>query len=212
MVVSLDPPTRHGIREAVGSDRPAPGILCWNCRNLTPFPAETCKWCGAAFAGSHGGAYADALPERSMRVHVSTPAGPARPGARVLQRMIRRLERKESTVDSGLKGRGVVPSASLAAKDRRASRKSVDLLECPVCGRTSLPDAGRCRCGAVFGDEATTFNCNECGSVLPIEATHCFVCGVSFAAGVTYAYACPLCGTFVSATASACRCGAQFVD
>lgn len=214
MVVSLEPPAGHGIREATDDQRPAPGILCWNCRNLTPFPAETCKWCGAAFAGSHGGAYGDALPERSLRAQVSTPAGPARVAARDVQRMIKRLHREESPAEPriNLNARRITPAASTAAKDRRTQRPRVMLLECPVCGRTSLPDARRCRCGAVFGDAATTFNCLECGSLLPMKADHCFVCGVSFAAGHGLTYACPICGSSVTPSATACRCGAQFVD
>lgn len=63
----------------------------------------------------------------------------------------------------------------------------------------------------MFGDTTTTFNCAECGSVLPMEADHCFVCGSAFREAGTM-YACPLCGVTVPEAATTCRCGAQFAD
>lgn len=90
--------------------------------------------------------------------------------------------------------------------------RSEALEECPVCGRTHAPDALRCQCGAVFGDTFTTVNCAECGSLMPIEADRCFVCGVALGEDGGATYACPLCGALVAAAASVCQCGAQFAD
>ena len=209
MAPPLDPPLRHGIREATGIDRPAPGILCWNCRELTPFPAGTCKWCGAAFAGSHGGAYGDHVPDRTVRARVSSPAAAPRIPPKDLGRMMKQLETGQSIVESRLRERGL---RSAGASGAGPGAKAAVLHECPVCGRPSPPGARQCRCGAVFGDASTTFNCTECGSVLPIEADHCFVCGVAFADAGGAMYACPLCGAVVPAAATTCRCGAQFME
>ena len=204
MVLPRDPPPRRGIREATGPERPSPGILCWNCRTLTPFPSGACKWCGAAFAGVHGGAYGDQIPEITVRAPVSSPAA-ARGLPKNLKPIVRRLGIGESASEPRPVERATAPS-----RVSTPPRQSL-AADCPVCGRPSAPGARRCQCGALFGDAPTTFNCAECGSVLPMQADHCFVCGVAFGqAGLMYA--CPLCGASVPEAATTCRCGARFVD
>ena len=178
MAPPTNPPMRHGIREATGTERPSPGILCWNCRTLTPFPSDACKWCGAAFAGSHGGGYEDQLPDRSVRGPVSSPATATVDSAKNLRRIVRRLGVSESAAEAR-------PSAPA-----------------PPTARPSPPRGARA---------SPSTDCPVCGSVLPMETDHCFVCGSAFHDAGTM-YACPRCGVIVPEAATTCRCGAQFAD
>ena len=223
----LNPLLRHGIREATGTERPAPGILCWNCQQLTPFPSGSCKWCGAAFAGTAGGAIPDHIPDQTVRAPLSVPS--VDPAVRPRRRVVHHLGDPALTLEPtrpattgaprgpppavGARPRGTgVVSPTEFRRPATSPSGAASLEECPVCGRTPSPGAQGCVCGAVFGDTTTTVNCAECGSVMPIDAERCFVCHIPFSGVGATTYACPLCGAFVDEAASACRCGARFAD
>jgi len=223
----FDPPLTHGIREATGSERPAPGILCWNCRQLTPFPSGSCRGCGAAFAGTHGGVVPDCMPDQTVRAPLSVPTvtPPVRPRRRIVRHLADPAPMVESVPRETVVSRAItsIPASAPRREPRVVSQlgtprpmtlpsKPAVLAECPVCGRTPSPAAQGCVCGAVFGDAMTTVNCAECGSVVPIETDRCFVCGVTFGGAGEATYSCPLCGAFVAEAASVCRCGARFAE
>ncbi len=192
------PELRRGpasIRETANGRRPEPGILCWNCRKLTPFEEDRCQSCGAAFAGGTGGAYATSRIGKST----STPPPVEPRPSRNLADLVADLQRVQDV------------SSSLVA--RLESGPSASLFQCPSCGRFVAEDAASCTCGVRFASSEDTFPCPECDARVPSLEEECPVCGVHFQeASSRITYTCPKCGNHVAADAIRCACGVWFED
>lgn len=193
------PIERHraeAVRETRGDTRPEPGVLCWNCRRLTPFQEDRCQSCGAAFAGSTGGAFATSLIGDRKPPRRREPPSPSR----TLADLISDLQRVHDV-------------AREKRKDQEAAAGTHDLFQCPSCGRFVSESASGCLCGVRFATSATTFACPECDSIIPALDDECPVCHVQFADDLPrVTYACPRCGSHVSADAAHCACGVWFED
>lgn len=187
---------RSTVRETRGRSRPEPGVLCWNCRRLTPFEEDRCQFCDAAFAGSTGGAFATSrLGDRPVRPPPPRPPLPSRSLADLVADL-----RKVHDVA------GDRPSPS---RDEHAD--SGHLFQCPSCGRFVSEKATVCACGVKFATSATTFTCPECDSVVPALEDSCPVCHVRFEDDLPrLTYACPRCGAQVTEEATRCSCGVWF--
>ncbi len=178
-----------------------PRILCWKCRKLTSFELDRCQHCGSPFAGSTGGAY-QAGRTASPRTISLTEDGPE-PPARNLSEIVEDLQRVRE-VSTRSHGR------------KREQETSVNLYQCPSCGRFVSEAATDCVCGVRFaGSTTSVFACPECGSHVPEDVNICPVCSVAFeparVAG-SIAYACPRCGVHVASDAVRCSCGVWFAD
>jgi len=197
-VGATPPRERHrsgAVRETRGDARPEPGVLCWNCRCLTPFQEERCQSCGAAFAGNTGGAFATSLIGDRGTVRRREPPAPSR----TLADLISDLQRVHDVARDKLK--------------ENESAGGGDLFQCPSCGRFVSETASGCLCGVKFATSATTFACPECDSIIPALEDQCPVCHVQFADDLPrVTYACPRCGSHVSADAARCACGVWFED
>ncbi|HII40245.1 MAG TPA: hypothetical protein HA326_03400 [Thermoplasmata archaeon] len=184
-----------GIREAVPEDTRTPRILCWNCRRLTPFHEERCEFCGARFAGATGGAYRNPRP--------TVPAVPSddeelAEARRSLLQLFEDLQRVHDV-------------SSAHHYDPVRGEETITLFQCPSCGRFVAEDADECACGVRFAPATGLSVCPECGAQVPGGADLCPVCrGHPETTGSEVAYACPLCGSEVSADAVRCSCGARF--
>ena len=188
-------PPRDGRESAHG----APRILCWNCRKLTPFELDRCQHCGTAFAGSTGGAYGSGRAGfRSIPVPKAEPPAPPRSLAELLADL-----QKIHDV-----------SEEIAPRPSPAQEETMELFQCPACGRFVSEEATSCACGVRFAaSTSATSACPECGSLVPILEDDCPVCGVEFEPGAEdVAYACPRCGTHVALDAVQCTCGTWFED
>src|SRR3972149_2936300 len=195
--LAVRPGDRSAVREAEGSARPEPGILCWNCRRLTPFERDRCQSCGAAFAGSTGGMYA------TSRLQASSPVfpSPAPDPSRTLADLLADIQRVHDV--SSRRPRPALPGTG----------ESVVLFQCPSCGRFVSDKASECSCGVKFSLETPTFACPECDSLVPELEDACPVCGVRFEdARSLVSYSCPKCGVLVAADAVRCACGVWFED
>jgi len=191
------PSDRGLLREASGSQRPEPGILCWNCRKLTPFHEDRCQFCGAAFAGSTGGEYAmSRLVDRPAR----RPPTPPADVSRTLSDLLADIQKVHDVATR--------PSPLLREADT-----SVVLFQCPSCGRFVSERATACVCGTRFAAHAPTFACPECDSRVPELEDACPVCGTRFEPErPEVSYSCPKCGVLVAADAIRCACGVWFED
>jgi len=183
------------VREADGGRRPSPGILCWNCRTMTPFDEDRCQQCGAAFAGGTGGAYATSRIGRR-------PGIPAKP---------ERAEPARSLSDL-LRDLGRVHDVSSSIRRLDLEPREATLFQCPSCGRLVGEDARNCACGVRFASSEATFECPECESLVPTLGESCPVCGVRFEEAPQISYSCPKCGTPVASDALRCPCGVWFED
>ena len=185
----------RGVREAVREDARTPRILCWNCKKLTPFHQERCEFCGARFAGATGGVYRTVRP--------SVPAVPSddeelAEARRSLLQLFEDLQRVHDV-------------SSAHHYDPVREEETITLFQCPSCGRFVAEDADDCVCGVRFAPAAGISVCPECGAQVPDGAALCPVCrGRPESVPSEVAYACPLCGTEVSADAVRCSCGARF--
>lgn len=185
------------VKETPGARRPEPGVLCWNCRSLTPYEEDECQSCGAAFGGSTGGAYATTRTGERPRIREPPP----------------KPEKMRSLADL-LKDLGRVHDVSARVAEIRIAEADVPtLFQCPSCGRFVGEQATSCACGVRFSESSGTFPCPECDAVVPLLDDECPVCGVHFDEDVPHvSYACPRCGTPVSADALRCTCGVWFED
>src|SRR3990172_8427251 len=122
------------VRETRSTDRPAPGILCWSCRRMTPYSEDGCQKCGAAFAGGTGGEYSisriSTAPRR--RTPLETSATPSR------------------TLADLLRDRGRVRDLPTSARRRPPGPAQAPMFECPWRGRFVEEDARSCACGVRF--------------------------------------------------------------
>lgn len=198
--VTVDPKAREFDRlfKTLGS---MPHVLCWNCRKLTPFEVERCEHCGSPFAGSTGGAY------RSGRIPADVPARSTRtnagPRARSLSEIVEDLRRIREMSDG--------------YRHSRRGESYRYLYQCPSCNRFVTEQATSCVCGVRFeAPSPETFHCPECAASIPSGRNSCPVCLSSFGGPSSYrddfVYACPRCGSRVSADAFRCSCGARFED
>lgn len=180
------------------SDRSTPGILCWNCRNITPFLEDRCRACGAAFAGSTGGAYAPSTGSEKVPAYRKL-ADPR--SQRGLAELLEDLHRIETL------------AASLTSPIRHEGGETVTLFQCPACGRFVSEQAATCACGVRFSDATDMVPCPECDSLVPGADGTCHVCGTRVTDGsARVAYGCPRCGAQVEAEAVRCACGVWFED
>lgn len=187
---------RESVREVRDAERPEPGILCWNCRRLTPFDHDRCQFCDAAFAGSTGGVYATSR----LRDPARKPAAPPEP-SRSLADLLADIQRVHDIAPRR-------PAPALRQEDA-----SPLLFQCPSCGRFVSERASECLCGVRFAPEVPTFPCPECDSHVPELEDACPVCGVRFEPDAApVAYSCPRCGAVVAADAVRCACGVWFED
>lgn len=183
-----------------------PRILCWKCRKLTPFELDRCQFCGSAFAGSTGGAYRSG---RTAAPHtIEVPRADPEPPRRSLAEIYEDLQRVHDVSAPLRRDRPTGP--------RREKEVSLNLYQCPSCGRFVSEQAEECACGVRFAAEApSTLACQECGSQVPSYEDGCPVCGVGFDADVgqgSVVYACPRCGAHVASDAVRCSCGVWFED
>src|SRR5438309_1154863 len=104
---------RRDVDQIMKSLGTLPRILCWNCRQLTPFELDRCQHCGSAFAGGTGGAY------RSGRIPKSDSFARAEGGSTRLRRdpmLLRRLVRRVTcTQVSRLRTVGEIPYHSTSS-------------------------------------------------------------------------------------------------
>lgn len=209
--------TQAGGLVGPGSQR-EPQILCWSCKELTPFQEDRCVHCGAPFAGSTGGTYA-AAPK--ARIPPSRP--PPRPAPR--------------SGGAPLRSQASAPTRAATPDPKRSLHQLVDdmqrvhdvsrprdwdledgatatLFQCPSCGRFVSESAASCICGVRFADAPATFACPECAARVPVLDDECPLCHVRFAPEprTRLAYQCPRCGAEVDEDATRCGCGARFVD
>src|SRR5437660_1401623 len=155
-------PRRDGdqIMKSLGT---LPRILCWNCRQLTPFELDRCQHCGSAFAGGTGGAY------RSGRIPKSDSFPQAEGGStglrpRSLRDIVEDLQRVRDLADS-------------PREPPQAEEVSLLLYQCPSCGRFVSQASEDCACGVRFAPASeVTFQCPECGSNVPSGEEWCPVC------------------------------------
>ncbi|MGQ0797556.1 MAG: hypothetical protein ACT4OI_06830 [Methanobacteriota archaeon] len=175
----------------------APGILCWSCRQLTPYEEERCQHCGAAFGGSTGGVYG-AGPTRGPAPSPLRPSPPRPETSRTLTNLLQDL--------------GRIHDVSAMLQKLGAPAKETTLFQCPSCGRVVAEDARSCACGVRFAASEATFSCPECDSRVPALEDACPVCGIRFEAAPQISYSCPKCGTPVAADALRCACGVWFED
>jgi predicted RNA-binding Zn-ribbon protein involved in translation (DUF1610 family) len=190
-------PTVSFIRDPQTVRRPEPGILCWSCKKLTPYEEDRCVSCGAAFGGSTGGAYSKARPSDALRVREATASPPTMRGLADLLKDLGRVH-------------DVSPRIAPRTHD---DEPTPTLFQCPSCGRFVGEHATSCACGVRFSESPGTFACPECDALVPVLEDACPVCGVQFDEGSPHvSYACPRCGTAVSADALRCTCGVWFED
>jgi len=184
------------VRETRSTDRPAPGILCWSCRRMTPYSEDRCQNCGAAFAGGTGGEYSisriSTAPRR--RTPLETSATPSR------------------TLADLLRDLGRVHDISTSVQRLQLDPAQTTMFQCPSCGRFVEEDARSCACGVRFAASEATFPCPECDSRVPTLDRACPVCGVRFEESPHLSYSCPRCGSPVSSDALRCACGVWFED
>jgi predicted RNA-binding Zn-ribbon protein involved in translation (DUF1610 family) len=97
---------------------------------------------------------------------------------------------------------------------REEVEETLELFQCPACGRFVSEEATSCACGVRFASSTSaTSACPECGSMVPILDDACPVCGIEFEPGTeSIAYMCPKCGAHVALDAVQCSCGAWFED
>src|SRR3989304_3010162 len=147
-------------RDRLGSAHMAPRILCWNCRKLTPFELDRCQHCGTAFAGSTGGAYGPHRPGfRSIPVPKAEPPAPSRSLAELLADL-----QKVHDVSAP-------PAAHADADDQEGT---VEVFQCPACGRFVSEEATSCACGVRFASSTSaTSACPGGGSPAPGRAGGC---------------------------------------
>ncbi len=194
----LSPEDTSGIREAMPADGRTPRILCWHCKKLTPFHEERCEFCGARFAGSTGGVYANS--------RISVASVPSIPeddeelveARRSLLQLFEDLQRVHDV-------------SSAHHYDPVREEETITLFQCPSCGRFVAEDAADCVCGVRFSAEAVNSVCPRCGSQVSAPGAACGIChGRPDEEASDLLYACPLCGAEVSADAVLCACGARF--
>lgn len=195
---------RREIERLLATTGTMPRILCWNCRKLTPFELDHCQYCGSAFAGSTGGAYGSgrAASARTPQIANVEAEAPKRSLSQIFDDLQRIHDVSASTTTR--KGRS------------RGKQVSLNLYQCPACGRFVSEQAKDCACGVRFAsDGPSTRACPECGSHVPFNEDACPVCSVRFAPGLdsgTIVYACPRCGAHVASDAVRCSCGVWFED
>jgi rubrerythrin len=182
------------IHETDSKERPAPGVLCWNCRRLTPYEDDRCRHCDAAFGGSTGGEYATS--------RLRDPRSPPRPPRTELSRSLADL----------LRDLGRVHDVSALLREGPPEGPDEALFQCPSCGRIVAEDARSCACGVRFTASEATFPCPECDSRVPALDDACPVCGTRFEDVPHVSYSCPRCGAPVAADALRCACGVWFED
>ncbi len=184
-----------GVREAVNEDARTPRILCWSCKKLTPFHEERCEYCGARFAGGTGGVY------RTARLSVPVVPSDDEELAEARRSLLQLFEDLQRVHDV----------SSAYHYDPVREEETITLFQCPSCGRFVGEDAEDCVCGVRFAPAARVSVCPECGAAVPEGASLCAACrGRSEEPPTEVAYACPLCGTEVTADAVRCSCGARF--
>lgn len=193
---------QESVRETQSMERPSPGILCWNCRRLTPFEETRCQYCGAAFAGSTGGVYATS---RVGEVRPPRPPEPPTKPRRTLADLVADLQRVHDVARS-------IEEAQPPKERRATPRESVTLFQCPSCGRFVSESAEACACGVKFATTPDSFPCPECGSHVPTLEDACPVCGVTLGDGPKMHYSCPNCGVEVASDTIRCGCGVWFED
>lgn len=193
-----------------------PGILCWSCRELTPFEVDQCEHCGAPFAGSTGGAY------RGARIPADEPAASRKAPGGARRRSISEIVEDLQRIRDLSRSLSVPPSKSPRQAPR--SEKGVRyryLYQCPSCDRFVTARAIDCVCGVRFAQTTSTSSalsfiaCPECGANVPSGRKSCPVCRVDFRpAGRSdlFVYSCPRCGARVSAEARKCKCGVRFEE
>ncbi len=183
--------TAKGTKEAFDPSDRGPRILCWNCKELTPYHSDRCVACGAQFAGSTGGAYASRSAfGSSRRVSRSVPLvnndlAEARRSLRQLFEDLQRVHDVASSVRDG------------------EEETTVTLFQCPSCGRFVSEASTGCLCGVRFSEDGAL--CPTCGGSLPSLGGGCPSCRER-----ELMYVCPTCGSEVSAEDVRCSCGAIF--
>ncbi len=197
-----EPGGRREIDQLLAKTGTMPRILCWKCRKLTPFELDHCQYCGSAFAGSTGGAYGSGRVATSRTLQV--PKADPEPPRRTLAQIFEDLQRVHDVSGNTRKGRP------------RGKQVSLNLYQCPACGRFVSEQARDCVCGVRFAaDGPSTRTCPECGSHVPSDTDACPVCSVRFDPGLdsgTIVYVCPRCGSHVTSDAVRCSCGVWFED
>lgn len=190
-----------------------PRILCWNCRQLTPFELDRCQHCGSAFAGSTGGAYGSGRTGTSRNVTSKGRTGSTR-SLTSSQEALQSSRRSLTQIYDDL--RRIHDVSALPINHAREKGVSLHLFQCPSCGRFVSEAATECACGVRFAPNTDlTFTCPECDSHVPGTENACPVCGVEFepdARATNVAYACPRCGANVSSDAVRCSCGVWFEE
>lgn len=186
-----------GIQNAASHDARTPRILCWKCKKLTPFHEEKCESCGARFAGGTGGMYS------ASRITVATvPAVPSddRELAEARRSLLRLFEDLQRVHDV----------SSARHYDPVRDEETITLFQCPSCGRFVSPTAMDCTCGVRFAPLTSVPVCSRCGGAAESDGM-CLTCREAMHADASeLLYACPLCGSEVSADALRCACGARF--
>jgi predicted RNA-binding Zn-ribbon protein involved in translation (DUF1610 family) len=168
-----------------------PCILCWNCKELTPYRDDRCVSCGAQFAGSTGGAYGSRSSSgSSRRVSRSVPLvnGDLASARRSLRELFEDLQRVHDVASN--------------VQDRD-EETTVTLFQCPSCGRFVSEASTACACGVRFSPDETP--CPTCGAVLPNFGAACPTCRMR-----DLMYLCPTCGSEVTEDDRRCSCGAIF--
>lgn len=191
-----------------------PQILCWSCKELTPFQEDRCVHCGAPFAGSTGGTYAAA-----PRARVAAPRPGPKPAPRPLAPRPRVAQPTRNVpVDPKRSLHQLVADLQRVHDVSRPRDWNLEdgatttLFQCPACGRFVAESATSCLCGVRFADAPATFSCPECAARVPALDDECPVCHVRFAPEprTRLAYQCPRCGSEVDEDATRCGCGARF--
>lgn len=184
-----------GVREAMNEDARTPRILCWNCKKLTPFQEDRCEYCGARFAGGTGGVY------RTTRASVPQVPADDEELAEARRSLLQLFEDLQRVHDV----------SSAHHYDPVTESETITLFQCPACGRFVGEDAEDCACGVRFAPAARVSVCTECGASVAGDGTLCPTCrAAAQEPAMETAYACPLCGSEVSADAVRCSCGARF--
>lgn len=186
------------IREAVRDEARAPRILCWNCKQLTPYHEERCEHCGARFAGGTGGAYSQVRTVTARVPEAPSDDDDLVEARRSLLQLFEDLQRVHD-----------ISSTWRYQPGREEER--ILLFQCPSCGRFVAEDATDCVCGVRFVEASSDSICPACGSLVPAGSGTCPACARQHQEAQTeVTYACPLCGAEVSADAVRCACGARF--
>jgi predicted RNA-binding Zn-ribbon protein involved in translation (DUF1610 family) len=159
-------------RPAIQPRYHGPRILCWNCKELTPFQEDRCQACGAPFAGGTGGAYQSGGASRPVH-HAAKTGPPVSKDLSDARRSLRQL------FDDLQRVHDVASSVHDLGEET-----TVTLFQCPSCGRFVSEASTACACGVRFSSENLSdlmYMCPKCGSEVSADDIRCS-CGAIFEA------------------------------